>query len=99
MVPRSKPRSPRCSPAPRARGDGPLIGPGSPGDVRCSPPARGWSRDEALAELTTFRTLAVSRLTAQSEEIERLREQAAAVGKVHRLPAVRSDTAPYGSWS
>ncbi|MET8563215.1 hypothetical protein ABZV75_22460 [Streptomyces flaveolus] len=56
-------------------------------------------RDEALAELTAFKTLAVSRLTAQHEEIERLREQAAAVGNVRRLPAARSGTAPYGSCS
>lgn len=42
-------------------------------------------RDEALAELTAFKTLAVSRLTAQHEEIQRLREQVAQVGKVHRL--------------
>ncbi|MFE5893210.1 hypothetical protein ACFQ6E_30300 [Streptomyces sp. NPDC056462] len=50
-------------------------------------------RDEALAELTAFKTLAVSRLTAQHEEIERLREQAAAVGNVRRLPAAGSGTA------
>ncbi|KIX80000.1 hypothetical protein SF12_00660 [Streptomyces sp. MBRL 601] len=56
-------------------------------------------RDEALAELTAFKTLAVSRLTAQHEEIERLREQAAAVGNVRRLPSARSGTAPYGSCS
>ncbi|MFJ4770860.1 hypothetical protein ACIP88_17395 [Streptomyces uncialis] len=31
------------------------------------------ARDEKLAELTAFRTLAVSRLTAQHDEIERLR--------------------------
>ncbi|MBX9366519.1 hypothetical protein [Streptomyces sp. WAC04114] len=53
-------------------------------------------RDEALAELTAFRTLAVSRLTAQHEEIERLREQAATVGNVRRLPAAGSGTAPNG---
>ncbi|MEU4796389.1 hypothetical protein [Streptomyces sp. NPDC023327] len=51
-------------------------------------------RDEALAELTAFKALAISRLTAQHGEIERLREQAAAVGNVRRLPAARSDTAP-----
>ncbi|MFJ6047640.1 hypothetical protein [Streptomyces sp. NPDC092307] len=56
-------------------------------------------RDEALAELTAFKALAVSRLTAQHEEIERLREQAAAAGNVRRLPAARSGAAPYGSCS
>lgn len=56
-------------------------------------------RDEALAELIAFKTLAVSRLTAQHEEIERLREQAATVGNVRRLPAVGSGTAPNGSRS
>ncbi|AZM58172.1 MULTISPECIES: hypothetical protein [unclassified Streptomyces] len=56
-------------------------------------------RDEALAELTAFKILAVSRLTAQHEEIERLRGQAAAVGNVRRLPAARSSTSPYGSCS
>jgi hypothetical protein len=54
-------------------------------------------RDEALAELTAFKTLAVSRIAAQHAEIERLREQAAALGNVRRLPAARSGTAPYGS--
>ncbi|MFD0622199.1 hypothetical protein ACFQ2K_05890 [Streptomyces sanglieri] len=56
-------------------------------------------RDEALAELTAFKAVAISRLTAQHEEIERLREQAATVGNVRRLPAARSGTAPYGSCS
>ncbi|MFB7634656.1 hypothetical protein ACFC0M_27415 [Streptomyces sp. NPDC056149] len=56
-------------------------------------------RDEALAELAAFKTLAISRLTAQHQEIEHLREQAAAVGNVRRLPAARSTTAPYGSCS
>ena len=54
-------------------------------------------RDEALAELTAFKTLAVSRIAAQHAEIERLREQAAALGNVRHLPAARSGTAPYGS--
>lgn len=53
-------------------------------------------RDEALAELTAFKTLAISRLTAQHEEIKYLGEQAAAVGNVSRLAAARSGTAPYG---
>lgn len=48
-------------------------------------------RDEAVAELTEFRTAAVSRLAAQHDEITRLREQAAALGNVRRLPAARAD--------
>ncbi|GAA2974085.1 hypothetical protein [Streptomyces enissocaesilis] len=56
-------------------------------------------RDEALAELTAFKTLAVSRIAAQHSEIERLREQTAALGNVRRLPSARSGTAPYGSCS
>ncbi|MFE9010922.1 hypothetical protein ACIGZI_23810 [Streptomyces griseus] len=56
-------------------------------------------RDEALAELAAFKTLAISRLTAQHEEITRLREQAGAVGNVRRLPTAHSGTAPYGSCS
>ncbi|GLV98558.1 hypothetical protein [Streptomyces lavendulae] len=51
-------------------------------------------RDEALAELTGFKTLAISRLAAQHAEIERLRTQATAVGNVRSLPASRSGTAP-----
>ncbi|MFR9795344.1 hypothetical protein ACL02U_05450 [Streptomyces sp. MS06] len=60
---------------------------------------RAAERDADLAELTAFKTLAISRLAAQHEEIERLREQAAAVGNVSRLPAARGGTAPYGSCS
>lgn len=44
-------------------------------------------RDETVAELTTFKELAVSRLAAQHDEIVRLREQAAVLGNVRRLPA------------
>lgn len=43
-------------------------------------------RDEQLTELTEFKTLAISRLAAQHDEIERLREQAASVGNVRPLP-------------
>ncbi|MER6146886.1 hypothetical protein [Streptomyces hirsutus] len=57
------------------------------------------NRDEALAELTAFKTLAVSRIAAQQSEIERLREQTAALSNVRRLPSARSGTAPYGSCS
>ncbi|MEU1513198.1 hypothetical protein ABZ490_13715 [Streptomyces sp. NPDC005811] len=56
-------------------------------------------RDAALAELTGFKTLAISRLTAQHQEIECLREQAADVGNVRLLPAARSGTVPYESCS
>ncbi|MGW2410456.1 hypothetical protein ACWCXK_39035 [Streptomyces sp. NPDC001739] len=56
-------------------------------------------RDESIAELTTFKEVAVSRLAAQHDEIVRLREQAAVLGNVRRLPAARPGTAPYGSCS
>ncbi|WP_329143076.1 MULTISPECIES: hypothetical protein [unclassified Streptomyces] len=56
-------------------------------------------RDEAMAELTAFKTVAISQLAAQNDEITRLREQAAALGNVRRLPAARGGTAPYGSCS
>ncbi|MEU9222574.1 hypothetical protein AB0D47_39510 [Streptomyces sp. NPDC048376] len=54
-------------------------------------------RDEALAELTAFKTLAVSRLTAQHEELQRLRQQASQDDNVRRLPAACGGTAPYES--
>ncbi|MFD5650569.1 hypothetical protein [Streptomyces sp. NPDC127039] len=57
------------------------------------------TRDEALAELTAFKTLAVSRIAAQHSEIEQLREQTVALGNVRRLPAARGGTAPYGPCS
>lgn len=56
-------------------------------------------RDETLAELSAFKTLAISQIAAQHAEIERLREQSAASANVRRLPAARSGTAPYGSCS
>ncbi|MEV0302382.1 hypothetical protein [Streptomyces prasinus] len=43
-------------------------------------------RDEVLAELTAFKTLALSRIAAQHDEIKRLRTQAAALGNVRHLP-------------
>jgi hypothetical protein len=55
-------------------------------------------RDETLGELSAFKTLAISQITAQHAEITRLREQAAALGNVRRLPT-HSGTAPYGSCS
>lgn len=56
-------------------------------------------RDADLAELTAFKTLALSRLAAQHDEIMRLREQAENPGNVRRLPASRSTTAPLGTCS
>ncbi|MBK3533630.1 hypothetical protein JHN55_28025 [Streptomyces sp. MBT56] len=56
-------------------------------------------RDAELAELATFRTLALSRLAAQHDEITRLREEAENAGNVRRLPASRNGTAPFGSCS
>nr|WTB09089.1 hypothetical protein OG546_35695 [Streptomyces antimycoticus] len=56
-------------------------------------------RDEVVSELTEFKTAAISQLAAQHDEITRLREQAAALGNVRRLPAARSGSAPYGSCS
>ncbi|MFE6163152.1 hypothetical protein ACFQ7F_30040 [Streptomyces sp. NPDC056486] len=44
-------------------------------------------RDETIAELTTFKELALSRLAAQHDEIVRLRQQAAALSNIRRLPA------------
>ncbi|MFE9628610.1 hypothetical protein [Streptomyces sp. NPDC006527] len=49
-------------------------------------------RDEAIAQLTAFKTLTVSRLAAQHMEIERLREQIAAVDNVRRMRATDSQT-------
>lgn len=53
-------------------------------------------RDAELAELAAFKTLALSRLAAQHDEITRLREQAENAGNVRRLPASRNGTAPFG---
>jgi polyhydroxyalkanoate synthesis regulator phasin len=54
-------------------------------------------RDEKIAELTEFQTLASSRLAAQHDEIERLRKQVAAGGNVRSLPTPVSGTALYES--
>ncbi|WP_326751241.1 hypothetical protein OH738_36180 [Streptomyces hirsutus] len=56
-------------------------------------------RDGVVAELTDFKTAAISQLAAQYDEITRLREKAAALGNVRRLPPARSASAPYGSCS
>jgi hypothetical protein len=57
------------------------------------------ARDTSIEDLTAFRTLAVSRLTAQHEEIERLRAQVAAGTQVRALANCADRTAPYGSCS
>ncbi|MFF1697335.1 hypothetical protein ACFVXC_27595 [Streptomyces sp. NPDC058257] len=44
------------------------------------------ARDEKIAQLTEFRTLAISRLAAQHDEIERLRRQVAEGRTVRLLP-------------
>ncbi|MFD4133724.1 hypothetical protein [Streptomyces goshikiensis] len=51
-------------------------------------------RDKELTELTEFKILAISRLAAQHDEIERLRKQAANGENVRRLPVSRNGTAP-----
>jgi uncharacterized protein (DUF3084 family) len=56
-------------------------------------------RDETVAELTAFKELAVSRLAAQHDEIQRLRQQATKAGNLRRLPTTTSASAPFGSCS
>jgi hypothetical protein len=51
---------------------------------------RAARRDRTIAELTEFKTLALSRLAAQHEEITRLRAAVAARRNVHALPAPAS---------
>jgi hypothetical protein len=48
--------------------------------------ARVTDRDEQIADLTAFKTLAVSRLAAQHEEIERLRAMLKWPQGIRRLP-------------
>jgi hypothetical protein len=50
-------------------------------------------RDTAIADLTAFKTAALSRLAAQHEEITRLRRSQAAAGNLRRLPG-RAGTGP-----
>ncbi|MGW6413833.1 hypothetical protein [Streptomyces sp. NPDC055055] len=57
------------------------------------------ARDEKIAQLTEFQTLAISRLTAQHDEIERLRRQLTDSGTVRRLPGAAGPIAPFGSCS
>ncbi|MET9770335.1 hypothetical protein [Streptomyces sp. NPDC006415] len=56
-------------------------------------------RDEKIAQLTAFETLAISRLAAQHAEIERLRKQLAEGGNVRSLPSPASSAAPNGACS
>ncbi|MFD7123917.1 hypothetical protein ACFV9X_11960 [Streptomyces anulatus] len=58
------------------------------------------TRDEQIAQLTEFRSLAISRLAAQHDEIERLRRQVTDIGVVRQLPgATTNRLAPFGSCS
>ncbi|MFF2063268.1 hypothetical protein ACFVWZ_15940 [Streptomyces sp. NPDC058200] len=58
------------------------------------------TRDEQIAQLAEFRTLAISRLAAQHHEIERLRRQVTDIGVVRQLPGARTNhVAPFGSCS
>jgi DNA repair exonuclease SbcCD ATPase subunit len=56
-------------------------------------------RDARLEEATAFKKLAISRLAAQHEEIERLRRQITDGANVRSLSAAADRTAPYGSFS
>ncbi|MBF6311837.1 MULTISPECIES: hypothetical protein [Nocardia] len=60
-------------------------------------------RDETVAELTAFKSLAVSRLAAQHDEIQRLREELTAAGNIRRLQtddaAARLRQAPVHPWN
>ncbi|WP_406220810.1 hypothetical protein [Streptomyces decoyicus] len=50
------------------------------------------NRDEQLAELTEFKVLAISRLAAQYDEIERLRAQVAENSPLRVVPKARDST-------
>ncbi|WP_331722442.1 hypothetical protein [Streptomyces anulatus] len=50
------------------------------------------ARDEKIAQLTEFRTLAISRLAAQHDEIERLRRQVTEGRAVRLLPGTADRT-------
>lgn len=56
--------------------------------------ARVARRDTALADLTEFKTLAVSRLAAQHDEILRLRQHTPDTGNVRQLLHSHEDSAP-----
>jgi DNA repair exonuclease SbcCD ATPase subunit len=57
------------------------------------------ARDEKIAQLTEFQTLAISRLAAQHDEIESLRREVADGSTVRLLPGATDRIAPYGSCS
>ncbi|XHL86297.1 hypothetical protein PW683_01345 [Streptomyces niveus] len=57
------------------------------------------ARDEKITRLTEFQTVAISRLAAQHDEIERLRRQIAGSGPVRLLPGAAERIAPFGSCS
>jgi len=52
------------------------------------------TRDQTIAALTDFKTEALSRLTAQHDEITRLRATVAATSNVRRLPARATTIGP-----
>ncbi|MFB7501451.1 hypothetical protein ACFC09_43470 [Streptomyces sp. NPDC056161] len=55
--------------------------------------------EQAIDELTDFRTQALARLAAQHEEIVHLRQTATAASRVTRLPSSRSSATVIGSCS
>ncbi|MFE3257042.1 hypothetical protein [Nocardia sp. NPDC059229] len=63
--------------------------------------ARVARRDTLVTELQQFRTLAISRLAAQHDEITQLREQLEQAGTVARLrtPKIDKRLAPFGTCS
>jgi hypothetical protein len=54
-------------------------------------------RDAAITELTEFKTLALSRLAAQHDELQRLQAQAARPGNLRILPAPSPAPSPPGA--
>lgn len=55
------------------------------------------SRDAAIAELTEFKILTLSRLTAQHDELQQLQSQAARPGNLRVLPARPPDPGTPGA--
>jgi hypothetical protein len=55
------------------------------------------SRDAAIAELAEFKTLALSRLAAQHDELQRLQAQAARPGNLRILPTRSPDPGAPGA--
>ncbi|WP_371628252.1 hypothetical protein OG892_01675 [Streptomyces sp. NBC_00341] len=54
------------------------------------------ARDEKIVDLTGFKTLAISSLAAQHDEIERLRRRLAQHGNVRALPVAGAGQQPEG---